>query len=175
MNVSLVLITGGAGNVGRVVTRTFLEMRDPGQLKRKELPAGSRARFVRREPCSVERFRELYKRVGEKWHWKDRDAWSDERLARELNNPDLHTWELLVGDEGFRVTLSFNDRQQRLVIPFAAINAFADPSVNFALQFQPAEAAAQNDDAEKHGAGKDAAKPAAKDGNIIPLDTFRKK
>ena len=81
------------------VTRTFLQMRDPGQLKRKELPPGGRARFVRRQPCSVERFRELYKRVGEKWHWKDRDAWSDERLARELDNPDLHTWELLVGEE----------------------------------------------------------------------------
>ena len=86
-------------------------------------------------------------------------------------------WELLVGDEGFRVTLSFNDRKQRLVIPFAAINAFADPSVNFALQFQPVEAAAQNDDGAKPASetGKEPTKPAAKDGKVIPLDTFRKK
>jgi uncharacterized protein len=84
-------------------------------------------------------------------------------------------WDLLVGDEGFRVTLSFNDRQQRLVIPFAAINAFADPSVNFALQFQPIEAAAQNDDGAKPDAAKEPAEPAAKDGKVIPLDTFRKK
>ena len=84
-------------------------------------------------------------------------------------------WDLLVGDEGFRVTLSFNDRQQRLVIPFAAINAFADPSVNFALQFQPIEAAAQNDDGAKPDIAKEPAEPAAKDGKVIPLDTFRKK
>jgi GNAT superfamily N-acetyltransferase len=81
------------------VTRTFLEMRDPGQLKRKELPEGSHARFLLRHPCSVARFREIYKRVGEKWHWKDRDSWPDDRIARELANPDLHTWELLVGEE----------------------------------------------------------------------------
>lgn len=81
------------------VTRTFVEMRDPGQLKRKELPTGSNARFVLRMPCDVERFRELYKRIGEKWHWTDRNAWSDERLAKELANPDLYTWELLVGEE----------------------------------------------------------------------------
>jgi GNAT superfamily N-acetyltransferase len=81
------------------VTRTFLEMRDPGQLKRKELPAGSNARFMLRQPCSVARFREIYKRVGERWHWKDRDSWPDDRIARELANPDLYTWELLVGEQ----------------------------------------------------------------------------
>jgi hypothetical protein len=89
-------------------------------------------------------------------------------------------WDLLVGDEGFQVTLSFNDRRQKLIIPFAAVNAFADPSVNFALQFQPAEAAAQNqDNAQPAEAaapdGEDAGEPAPKDDNIIPLDTFRKK
>jgi hypothetical protein len=52
-------------------------------------------------------------------------------------------WDLIIGDDQFEVTLSFNDRHQRLVVPFSAVNAFADPSVNFALQFQPAEAAAQ--------------------------------
>jgi hypothetical protein len=89
-------------------------------------------------------------------------------------------WDLFVGDEGFQVTLSFNDRRQKLIIPFAAVNAFADPSVNFALQFQPAEATAQNqDNAQPAEAaapdGEDAGEPAAKDDNIIPLDTFRKK
>lgn len=92
-------------------------------------------------------------------------------------------WDLLVGDEGFQVTLSFNDRKQRLAIPFAAVNAFADPSVNFALQFQPPEGAAPSADAAKSaGAKTEPAKDEAevgaaapKDGNIIPLDTFRKK
>ena len=35
------------------------------------------------------------------------------------------------------VTLSFNNVLERLQIPLGAITIFADPSVNFALQFQP--------------------------------------
>jgi GNAT superfamily N-acetyltransferase len=81
------------------VTRTFVEMRDPGQLKRKELPKGSDARFILCRPCSVAHYRDLYKRVGEKWHWKDRNAFSDEKLAGILANPDVHVWELRVGQE----------------------------------------------------------------------------
>jgi hypothetical protein len=41
----------------------------------------------------------------------------------------------------FHVTLSFNNIPERLTVPFNAITLFADPSVNFALRFQPAEAA----------------------------------
>jgi hypothetical protein len=46
-------------------------------------------------------------------------------------------WDLEVDATGFAVTLSFNKVPQRLVVPFAAITAFADPSVKFGLQFQP--------------------------------------
>jgi uncharacterized protein len=91
-------------------------------------------------------------------------------------------WDLIIGDEGFQVTLSFNDRHQRLVIPFAAVNAFADPSVNFALQFQPVEATAPDadtaieaDTAADTGEGAASGGAEPKDDNIIPLDTFRKK
>ncbi len=45
-------------------------------------------------------------------------------------------WELTVTPDEFAVTLSFNSRPERLTIPFAAITAFADPSVKFGLQFQ---------------------------------------
>lgn len=79
------------------VTRTFLEMRDPSHLNRKPLPTAD-ARIVRRVPCSVEEYRELYRRVGERWHWRDRLAWSDERLARQLAKPGISVWELRVGD-----------------------------------------------------------------------------
>jgi len=47
-------------------------------------------------------------------------------------------WDLTVAAEGFAITLSFNNRPERLAIPFAAITAFADPSVKFGLQFQEA-------------------------------------
>jgi hypothetical protein len=45
-------------------------------------------------------------------------------------------WDLTVTDESFAVTLSFNNRPERLTVPFAAVGAFADPSVKFGLQFQ---------------------------------------
>ena len=80
------------------VTRTFVEMRDPAQLKRKELPAGD-AHFIRCRPCSVAHYRDLYQRVGEKWHWRDRSLFSDEKLGAILENPDVHVWELRVGAE----------------------------------------------------------------------------
>jgi hypothetical protein len=48
-------------------------------------------------------------------------------------------WGLDVGEEAFGVTLSFADVPERLTIPFAAITAFADPSVQFGLQFDPGQ------------------------------------
>ncbi|HEX3501229.1 MAG TPA: ClpXP protease specificity-enhancing factor SspB [Stellaceae bacterium] len=57
-------------------------------------------------------------------------------------------WELTVTDEAFAVTLSFNNRPERLTIPFAAITAFVDPSVKWGLQFQetpPSEGVPQTD------------------------------
>jgi hypothetical protein len=44
-------------------------------------------------------------------------------------------WDLIVGEEGFEVGLSFNGIPERLGVPFAAIKGFFDPSVQFALQF----------------------------------------
>lgn len=46
-------------------------------------------------------------------------------------------WDLEVTDEGFDLTLSFNKVPERLTIPFEAMTGFADPSVQFGLQFQP--------------------------------------
>lgn len=45
--------------------------------------------------------------------------------------------DLTVDDEKMSVTLSFNNVPEKLVVPLNAITIFADPSVNFALQFQP--------------------------------------
>jgi len=51
-------------------------------------------------------------------------------------------WGLEVFDDRFAVTLSFNKVSQRLEIPFAAVTVFADPSVEFGLQFTRAGAPA---------------------------------
>ena len=45
-------------------------------------------------------------------------------------------WDLKVTDEAFEVGLSFGGVAERLVVPFEAIKAFADPSVQFTLQFE---------------------------------------
>lgn len=45
-------------------------------------------------------------------------------------------WDLKVSDKDFEVGLSFGGVSERLGIPFAAITAFFDPSVQFGLQFE---------------------------------------
>ncbi len=48
-------------------------------------------------------------------------------------------WGLDVGADAVGVTLTFSDVPERLTIPFAAVTAFADPSVQFGLQFDSSE------------------------------------
>jgi GNAT superfamily N-acetyltransferase len=79
------------------VVRTYLELRSPEQLRRAELD-DPRARFIRREGITVGRYRRLYHGVGTRWHWHDRNAWSDERLADHLARPEITVWECLVGE-----------------------------------------------------------------------------
>jgi len=52
-------------------------------------------------------------------------------------------WDLKVSGEGFEVGLSFGGVPERLVVPFDAITGFRDPSVQFALQFETIDAAAE--------------------------------
>jgi uncharacterized protein len=59
-------------------------------------------------------------------------------------------WDLTISEHGFEVGLSFNGIPERLVVSFAAIKGFADPSVQFGLQFEvlaggPEEASAPAD------------------------------
>ena len=57
-------------------------------------------------------------------------------------------WDLAVTDERFEVKLSFSNVPERLVVPFAAVKAFYDPSAQFGLQFGKPGAA--NDSARQH-------------------------
>jgi hypothetical protein len=109
-----------------------------------------------------------------------------QRFAHEMTIVlQYQFWGLEVGDAGFSVTLSFDAKHERLVIPFAAVTAFVDPSVQFGLQFQAVEAPAEAPQAEpagKPGPGEPPAQPAPEaaakpDGGerIVKLDAFRKK
>jgi hypothetical protein len=102
-------------------------------------------------------------------------------------------WDLEVGEDFFSVSLTFNKVPERLVIPFAAVKTFFDPSVKFGLQFQvpdlpvagtepgllsPDGAAADAGDPDPAGPAEEAAAAeggSASDGEVVSLDAFRKK
>lgn len=69
------------------VTRTYLRMTSRDALRPgRALP---NARIETISPCSTDRYRELYRAVGADWHWHDRNAWPDERLAEHLAQPGV--------------------------------------------------------------------------------------
>ncbi len=83
-------------------------------------------------------------------------------------------WNLKVMRDHFLIDLSFNGIQETLTIPYAALTAFVDPSVKFALQFTPSFGdnlpglSEKKELSSKNKEKKD-------DGKIISLDSFRKK
>ncbi len=106
-------------------------------------------------------------------------------------------WGLEVAEDYFSVSLSFSSKPELLVIPFAAVAAFADPSVRFGLQFETGDGGTQEDDEagpqvklpevarRQSGAAECADRAGIADGenaggdggaeNIVALDRFRKK
>ena len=98
-------------------------------------------------------------------------------------------WDLTVTEERFEVGLSFGGIPERLVVPFASIKSFFDPSVQFGLQFEPSETASEALKATNLPAAAPAALPTAlpaaenKDeparpgdgAEVVRLDRFRKK
>lgn len=89
-------------------------------------------------------------------------------------------WDLKVSEIGFEVGLSFDDKPETLVIPFAAIKGFFDPSVQFGLQLNGAQALPTDDEkaetAETEFAPVPLPAPAQAPGEkVVSLDAFRKK
>lgn len=126
-----------------------------------------------------------------------------ERYPESMTIVIQHTyWDLKVNDSGFEVDLTFNDIRERLAIPFAAIQAFFDPSVKFGLQFDVAIETAEDGEAtveapaqerqeapvemqqKRRGNKKDKSQDPAEEetteasgasGEVVSLDAFRKK
>jgi len=106
-------------------------------------------------------------------------------------------WNLEVDEESFSVSLTFSNKLETLVIPFAAVVTFTDPSVRFGLQFDTGEGGTQEDEEAglqimlpevgrpRPEAAENADRPEDADGenadgedgaeNIVALDRFRKK
>ena len=82
-------------------------------------------------------------------------------------------WDLVVDDIGFSIGLSFNQVPSKLVIPYAAITGFHDPSVNFELRFQAQE---EPEGPEPHEEAENDAVERVDDGsNVVSVDFKRKK
>ena len=107
--------------------------------------------------------------------------WLREQYPEQMTIVLQHQyWGLEVEDDLFSVTLSFNNRQERLTVPFAAIARFTDPAVKFGLQFE-------TDGSEEEtgkpvgklpapaSAAPKAAAPPPNGADVVTLDAFRKK
>jgi len=103
--------------------------------------------------------------------------WLRERYPDEMTVVIQHWFEdLVVEDAGFAITLNFGDSPEALYIPFDAVRTFVDPSVEFGLRFESGEDD-QTEDADEGEADmvEDAEDPqAAKDAEVVSLDSFRK-
>lgn len=112
-----------------------------------------------------------------------------EKYPKEMTIVLQHQfWDFKVEDHQFHVTLSFGGVPEKLTVPFAALTAFADPSVKFGLQFQQSEmfevasvgvvenieSLPKTKKAIPSSIGGDAESVADED-KIISLDSFRKK
>ena len=94
-------------------------------------------------------------------------------------------WDLTVTEDRFEVGLSFGGIAERLVVPFNSIKSFFDPSVQFGLQFEPADAPAANLPAAPAPAAPTVPTPAIENqdepakpsegAEVVRLDRFRKK
>ncbi|MEO1066175.1 MAG: ClpXP protease specificity-enhancing factor SspB [Pseudomonadota bacterium] len=94
-----------------------------------------------------------------------------ERYPEEMTIVVQHQfWDLEVNSQSFEIGLAFSGVPERLLIPFAAVKSFVDPSVQFGLQFDTSDddASAPDDGEEETPA---IAGPAAATA-VLALDTL---
>jgi hypothetical protein len=122
--------------------------------------------------------------------------WLKERYPEEMTIVVQHQfWGLEVRPDSFDITLSFQKIGEPLTVPYEAVKAFFDPSVQFMLQFKPAagqpgaakkpapamqtsiQPAKQDSKPEPapDGGGDKPKDPAPTGGEVVSLDKFRKK
>lgn len=88
----------------------------------------------------------------------------------------MQNWfeDLVVSDEGFAVTLNFNNTPERLTIPFEGILSFVDPSAEFGLRFDLHDDGPDAPDPEPEPDHPEPDTPERSDEAVVQLDRFRK-
>ena len=112
------------------------------------------------------------------------------RYPREMTIVLQHQyWGLHVQEDRFEVELSFDNVQEKLVIPFDAVKGFLDPAVQFGLQFESvavdrkprkvetsrAEASLNDETASGLDTKPPESAPQDDAAKVVSLDLFRKK
>lgn len=123
--------------------------------------------------------------------------WLKERYPEEMTIVVQHQfWGLAIRPDAFDISLSFHKVGEQLTVPFEAVKAFFDPSVQFMLQFKPVAgqgpkrptalteqpaiqpmkpAAKAETPAPAPSGDGDKPKDPAGGGEVVSLDKFRKK
>jgi len=118
--------------------------------------------------------------------------WLLEKYPEEMTIVVQHEfWDLAVMPDRFSIGLSFSNRSVTLVVPFASVKTFADPSVNFQLEIPPGgldqeeevgiSAVSTDDELEAEveeatDSSQSSDEPAEeKEATVVSLDAFRKK
>ena len=90
-------------------------------------------------------------------------------------------WDLIPEKDKFSVTLSFDKKKKKIIVPYDAIVSFSDPSVGFGLQFKNN---LKDEDFQKEISDKTMSSDnkikeikdlEKKDAEIVSLDAFRPK
>ena len=99
-----------------------------------------------------------------------------ERFPDEMTIVIQHRfWDLKVEDDIFSVGLSFGGVPSTLVVPFAAVTDFVDPSVDFSLKFQANGAADEHEDHDPPENDSPIGEPSEDGSNVVSVDFTRKK
>ncbi len=102
----------------------------------------------------------------------DLAPWLKDKFPDEMTIV-MQEWfdNLAIMADRFTITLNFNNTPEPMVIPFDAITAFADPSAEFGLRFDTMPTKTTPAETQIDVAVEEI----AKEGDVVSLDTFRKK
>lgn len=99
-----------------------------------------------------------------------------ERFPDEMTIVLQHKyWDLKVEEGHFEVGLSFSQIPSHLFVPYSAITAFVDPSVDFALHFHVDDADSLPEPHEEAENDEDIAAAKEDGSNVVSVDFGRKK
>jgi GNAT superfamily N-acetyltransferase len=115
-----------------VTTTTWLEMRDPAELRRSASRTDVDLRLQTPDPALN---RQLYADVGRDFQWIDRLVWSDAEWHEYVHQPGIETWVMWAGDTpaGYFELLRHDDDRSVQIAYFGLTPQFVGKGLGGAL------------------------------------------